>query len=155
MMSAIEHSPHSLASRILRFLQKPAHEQSRSLYVRWRRVFPSVPLPIRLPFGVWWVARNDYLGSTLSYDGFDLAERAFIQRFVRPGMTILDIGAHHGFYTLLLSKCVGPTGRVLAFEPSPRERHALRLNLRLNRAHNVLVHSAALGEAPGECQLHL
>ena len=39
-------------------------------------------------------------------------------------MTVLDIGAHHGLYTLLASRRVGRTGKVVAFEPSPAERKA-------------------------------
>ena len=93
-------------SRVRRFLRKPSHEKSRSIYARWKKLFPAVPFPVRLPFGVWFVGRNDYLGSTLTFDGFEPTGRAFVQRFLRPGMTVLDIGAHHGFYTLLASKLV-------------------------------------------------
>ncbi len=35
------------------------------------------------------------------------------------GMTAIDIGAHRGVYTYWMQKAVGPTGRVLAFEPQP------------------------------------
>jgi FkbM family methyltransferase len=132
-------------SRFWRFLGKPLHDKSRSLYVRWKRLLPWVPFPIRLPFGAWWIARDDYLGSTLTYDGFERAERAFVQRFLKPGMTVIDIGAHHGYYTLLMSKSVRGSGRVLAFEPSPRERKALLFHTRLNRCKNVTVQKWALG----------
>jgi FkbM family methyltransferase len=145
----------NLGSRILRFLRKPSHERSRSVYARWRRLFRNVPLPVRLPFGVWWIARNDYIGVTVLYDGFEIAERKFLRRFLRPGMTVLDIGSHHGFYALFLSKLVGKTGRVIAFEPSPRERRALRLNLLINFVSNVEIHAVALGEEIGQSKLHL
>ena len=70
-------------------------------------------------------------------------------------MTVLDIGAHHGYYTLLASQIVGPAGKVLAFEPSPRERKKLNLHLRLNRCKNVLIESCALGDADSAGQLFL
>jgi FkbM family methyltransferase len=64
-------------------------------------------------------------------------------------MTVLDVGAHAGFYTLLASACVGDAGRVMAFEPSPRERERLRAHLRLNRRTNVTVEAVAIGDAAG------
>lgn len=141
--------------RAWRFLLAPWREKARSFYFRWIRVFPSIPIPVRLPFGAWWLARDDYLGATLFYDGFENAEREFVESFVRPGMTVLDIGAHHGYYTLLASQIVGSAGKVLAFEPSPRERKKLNLHLRLNRCKNVLIESCALGDADSAGQLFL
>jgi len=141
--------------RFWQFLRKPLHDKSRSLYARWKRLLPGVPFPIRLPFGAWWIARDDYLGSTLTYDGFERAERAFVQRFLKPGMTVIDIGAHHGFYALLMSKCVRRSGRVFAFEPSPRERRALYLHLALNLGTNVTVVRGGLGQEDGYADLYV
>jgi len=112
-------------------------------------------MPVRLPFGAWFVARNDGLGSTLTYDGFEPRERSFVARYLRQGMIVLDIGAHHGFYTLLSSKLVGPAGKVFAFEPSPREQKALRLNLILNRCKNVSVQALALSDAETQTDLYV
>jgi FkbM family methyltransferase len=147
--------PSGILHRAWRFLQKPADEKSRSFYARWKRLFPNIPVPVRLPFGAWFVGRNDNLGDTLTFDGFEPAERAFVQRFLQPGMTVLDIGAHHGYYTLLASKLVGSAGRVIAFEPSPREQKALRLNLILNRCGNVSVQRVALGREETETTLYV
>jgi FkbM family methyltransferase len=105
---------------------------------------------MRLPFGGWWVLRNDNLGEPLRKGSFETAELAFVDRFLRPGMTVLDLGAHHGLYTLLASKRVGRKGRVISFEPSPRERKALRLNLLINLRRNVEVRNMALGGQAGE-----
>jgi FkbM family methyltransferase len=74
---------------------------------------------------------------------------------LQPGMTVLDIGAHHGLYTLLASKKVGRAGRVIAFEPSSRERKRLRRHLRVNACGNVEVEPYALGESSGEANLFL
>jgi FkbM family methyltransferase len=145
----------SFPVRVIRFFQKPLHEQSRSFYARWKRVFPGWPVPIRLPYGAWFVARDDYFGSTFTYDGFEADERAFVQGFLKPGMVVLDVGAHHGLYSLLASKYVGSEGVVEAFEPSPRERKALLLNLKLNRTKNVRVESIALGADNLEAQLYV
>jgi FkbM family methyltransferase len=141
--------------RVWRFLGKPWDEKARSLYFRWVRMFPRIPVPARLPFGGWWLARNDYIGAMLFYGGFEDSECSFAVRFLRSGMTVLDIGAHHGYYTLLASRKVGSEGRVVAFEPSPRERRRLNLHLRLNGCRNVETEDCALGETEGTAQLHL
>jgi FkbM family methyltransferase len=141
--------------RVWRFCRKPWREKFRSFYARWIRIFPSIPLPLWLPFGSWFLARSDYMSSAMIYGGFELPERAFLRRFLLPGMTVLDIGAHHGLYTLLASKLVGPGGKVVAFEPSPRERRALRLNVGLNRCKNVVIQDVALGDKTGKCNLYV
>jgi FkbM family methyltransferase len=155
MAAAQEFATNGLLPRMWRFLYKPWREKRRSFYFRWIWVFPNVPVPVRLPFGGWWLARNDYVGATLFYDGFESAERTFAENFVRPGATVLDIGAHHGYYTLLFSRKAGPQGKVVAFEPSPRERRRLALHLRINRCKNVAIEDCALGEAEGTEQLYL
>jgi FkbM family methyltransferase len=97
--------------------------------------------------------RNDYLGRTILDGQFESAEFAFVSRFLRPGMIVLDVGAHHGFYTLLLSKRVRKEGRVIAFEPSARERRALLRHLRINNCGNVRVEALALGSEEKDASL--
>lgn len=81
------------------------------------------------------------------------AETAFMNRFLRPGMTVLDVGANVGYHTLLAAQRVGPGGRVVAFEPDPWNHELLTRNLDLNRAANVVVVRTALGRGPGEAVL--
>jgi len=78
-----------------------------------------------------------------------------ISQSVSPGMTVLDIGAHGGFYTLLLSKLVGPKGRVIAFEPLPANFRLLEENIGLNGVENVVLRREALGEHSGEFDLEV
>src|SRR4029077_3471160 len=71
-------------------------------------------------------------------------------------MTVLDIGAHHGFYTMLAARRVGPTGRVISFEPSHRERKRLLVHLRLNHIlDSVSVFPIALGRETAEATLYV
>ncbi|MDH3733902.1 MAG: FkbM family methyltransferase [Gemmatimonadota bacterium] len=69
---------------------------------------------------------------------------------ISEGDTVLDVGAHTGFFTLLAAGEVGPRGRVIAFEPFPRNVDYLRRHVDLNRFENVDVVHAAVGEASGE-----
>ena len=73
-----------------------------------------------------------------------------IKEEVTTGMTVLDLGAQSGFYSLLLSKFVGPTGSVIAFEPLPANYRILDENLHLNRITNVTVEHAAVTDHSGE-----
>jgi hypothetical protein len=73
-----------------------------------------------------------------------------ITNHVKPGMTVLDIGAHGGFYALLLSKLVGPTGQMIAFEPLPANYRFLEENIALNRVTNVQIRREAVGKRSGE-----
>lgn len=118
-------------------------------------MFPGIPVPVRLPFGGWWLARNDFVGSALFSGGFENVERSFVETYLRPGMVVVDIGAHHGFYTLLASRKVGSDGRVLAIEASPRERKKLRLHLRINRCKNVQIENSGVGESEASGDLYL
>jgi FkbM family methyltransferase len=81
---------------------------------------------------------------------FEKAERKFVESFLRPGMTVLDIGAYYGLYTLAASVQVGREGRVIAFEPSPHQMKRLRLHLLLNRSKNVRTETMALGRVEGD-----
>src|SRR6202166_2263762 len=114
----------SVFSRGWRFLRKPWREKARAIGFKSSAALATIPRLTRLPFGTWWVMRNDNVGKPLLSGNFEKAEMAFVERFLRPGMIVLDLGAHHGLYSLLASKIVGAEGRVFAFEPSPRERRA-------------------------------
>ena len=118
------------------------------------RFLPWLPLLIRLPWGGWWLVFNDVMGHHLLFrDGFEEGEQNFVLHFLQAGMVVLDVGAHHGLYTLLASKKVGPQGHVIAFEPSPRELRRLQWNLFLNRCRNVRVVPSALGSGEGTAEL--
>jgi FkbM family methyltransferase len=108
-----------------------------------------------LSFGALWLVRRDDLGEHLLFGRFENAELAFVRRFLKPGMAVLDIGAHHGLYTLLASKQVGRVGKVFAFEPSPRERRSLRCHLILNHCWNVAVQPFAVARDDGKAELHV
>jgi FkbM family methyltransferase len=145
----------SLGRRVAGFLRRTRREQYLSLAARARRWFPEMPIPLRLQSGAWWLAKSSALDDELMHQGFEDTEAEFVANLLQPGMTVLDIGAHHGLYALLASRKVGRAGRVIAFEPSSRERKRLRRHLQVNRCGNVEVESCALGDAAGEANLFL
>lgn len=84
------------------------------------------------------------------FGDFSLGECFAFESILNPGDTAIDIGANLGVFTLVMSKSVGPTGRVLAFEPQPSIFDLLQQNLALNKAANVEPHMRALSSRVGE-----
>ncbi len=82
-------------------------------------------------------------------------EFLWLDRFLAPGMTVIDGGANMGLYTLYAARRVGPAGTVLAIEPSQRDFDRLTEHVRLNRLHNVRCRRLALSRAPGRGQLRV
>lgn len=141
-------------TRLKNFWKKPLELKLQALRYHfktklWRRTFPWLPLPLRLPFGAWWLAYNDALSDAVFAGFLDGPNQKFLARCLRPEMIAIDVGAHHGYYTLLMAKMVQSSGRVIAFEPSPREFRRLRRHVRLNRCTNVTTEPLAIAKQAG------
>lgn len=83
------------------------------------------------------------------------AETLALLRMLQPGMTVVDVGAHVGYYSVLCAQRVGRAGRVIAFEPEAQNRRLLHANLLLNDCANVAVHASAVDAAAGSARLFL
>ncbi len=77
----------------------------------------------------------------------------FFTNVLQPGDTVVDIGAHIGYFSLLAARTVGPAGRVYAFEPEPTNYRRLRDHLVQNGLEQVQSFNVALGAVPGEAQM--
>jgi FkbM family methyltransferase len=97
---------------------------------------------------------HDYVGRAAYYFGdLDPKITNVCRLLVKPGSTVCDIGANIGIVTLILSKLVGESGQVFAFEPNPRCFDALEAAVRHNQITNVSVEQFALGSESGELEL--
>ena len=83
----------------------------------------------------------------------DRAERRLIRTILFPGAVVVDVGANIGIYSRFFSGCIGPTGVVHAFEPSPKNFR--RLQSAMDKLPNVRLSRAAVGERSGRSQLYL
>ena len=141
--------------RLKHLCQRPARMNYAALTRRIHSRFSRALVPVRLPFGVWWLIRGDDVSKAILEERFENREFNFVQRFLEPGMTVLDIGAHHGLYSLLSARVVGSRGRVFSFEPSPRECKALRRHVRINFLSNIEVQALAIGDENKTADLHV
>jgi FkbM family methyltransferase len=81
-------------------------------------------------------------------------ELAYLENALSPGQTFIDVGANLGIYTLVASKIVGPSGRVIAFEPSSQSFSLLKSNITLNGFTNVQVYPTAVSDKIGKAFLY-
>ncbi len=90
------------------------------------------------------------LGGPLLHDGrYEDHLSRFLEDQIRPGMTVVDIGANIGYHTLLAAGRVGPTGRVLAFEPNSENCRLLLLSLRRSGLAHVTLFPVGLSDRAG------
>ncbi len=78
-----------------------------------------------------------------------------IRDYVAVGDTVYDIGANIGYVSLSLAKRVGPAGKVIAFEPVPRNIEAFRQNIEINALPNVRLLEAAASTHAGEAVIRM
>ena len=102
------------------------------------------------------IRNYDLIGKQLIKNGvFEKRTCDEIMSRVKKRMTVLDVGANIGYYTVLMASRVGPSGRVVAFEPNPRMVDELRYNIELNNFSNVSIQRIALSDVSGSAILFL
>ena len=105
---------------------------------------------VRLELGTDYVARSIFYGHDWE------PEETNLLRSVTPvGGTFIDVGANIGYFTLLASRWVGPSGRVYAFEPVSVTYARLRRNLALNPTDNVTAVNEGASSSPGTAAIAL
>lgn len=94
--------------------------------------------PLLLP------ARDQVMRAQIARTGdWEPDEAMLFAGAIAPGTTVVDIGAHVGYYTLLSAAAAGRRGRVIAVEPDPVNAALLRENVRRRRLRTVTVIEAA------------
>ena len=113
-----------------------------------RKIFgQTMHLPLRRPGITFQLAINGKR---------ELLETEIFQREVRPGMTILDLGANIGYYTLMAVAAVGPEGKVYAVEPFPDSFETLCRNVESNGLSSIVeCTQLAISDASGKGRLYL
>jgi FkbM family methyltransferase len=85
----------------------------------------------------------------------ELEHKVMLEQVLKPGMMVLDIGANIGYYALMELGMIGPSGKLVAVEPSPSNVELLKRNLALNGYDGIEVHQAAVSDQSGVKQFFL
>jgi len=123
---------HSTIYKIMQNAFVPLIEKSMSFYT-----LPDDPLWLRM----------DLLTGSYEKETVKL-----VNQLVKPGMTVLDIGAHVGYYTRLFAKLIGSTGQLIGFEPHPKHFSMLCNNVQSLK--NVHLVQMAISNQEGTATLH-
>jgi FkbM family methyltransferase len=89
------------------------------------------------------------------FNEYEREETERIAQLVRPDMTVLDIGANLGYFTLQMARLAGGGGKIHAFKPNPEMFTRLEENVRFNPEladGRIKIHRLALGEKEGEAE---
>ncbi len=81
---------------------------------------------------------------------YEMKVQDALVRELRPGGVFYDVGAHHGFFSLLAAGRVGPDGKVFSFEPFRANVERMRELFGANGVENAEIIEAAVGGEPGE-----
>ena len=84
---------------------------------------------------------------------YESETQRYIKDHLKPGMTAVDIGAHMGFFSILMADCVGARGSVYSFEPEEMNFKKLQMNLSSNRLTWVTPFHTALSDRSGNRKL--
>jgi FkbM family methyltransferase len=78
-------------------------------------------------------------------------EMAFIRdHLIKKGDIVFDCGAHQGCTTIVLANWVGEEGKVISFEPVPKNCEIIKKNIQLNNLTNVILEEKAVGAGIGK-----
>lgn len=125
---------------------------SGKLHELWKSLLAPIMLRIRSgPLaGKRWIAAS---GSNFISGRYEPEKTATIGNTVRDGDIVFDIGAHVGYFAVLMSGLVGTSGKVFAFEPRPLNQRYLARHVRVNGCDNVEILQLCVGDHSGPALL--
>lgn len=71
-------------------------------------------------------------------EDYEIEHVTFINEVVKEAMTVIDIGAHIGFFSIIFAKRVGARGKVIAFEPTSSTYELLNKTIKINKIKDIV-----------------
>jgi len=97
---------------------------------------------------------NDGLALSI-FKIYEPNQTEIVKKYVREGDIVIDIGAHVGYYTLLMAQLVGKNGKVYSFEPDPVNFQLLKKSVEINGFENVVLIQKAVSNITDKVKLFL
>ena len=97
---------------------------------------------------------NDGLALSI-FKIYEPNQTEIVKKYVRKGDIVIDIGAHVGYYTLLMAQLVGKNGKVYSFEPDPVNFQLLKKSVEINGFENVVLIQKAVSNITDKVKLFL
>jgi FkbM family methyltransferase len=91
-----------------------------------------------------WLHLNPRTGRDYFHGDVEPEVQVVLRKYLRPGMTVYDIGANVGFFSLLAARLVGSAGEIAAFEADPEIAARLRENVARNQDARISVEEKAV-----------
>ncbi|GJL54515.1 MAG: hypothetical protein NPIRA02_16470 [Nitrospirales bacterium] len=85
----------------------------------------------------------------------EVDHKIILEKVLKHGMKVLDIGANIGYYVLMEQRLIGPSGRIVAVEPSPSNITLLKRNIELNDYGSIEVIQGAVSDVSGTRKFYL
>jgi hypothetical protein len=103
------------------------------------------------------ISKSDYFISKYvnQFHEYEPIETEFLRKNIHPGESVLNIGAHVGIFSALISKLVGVNGTITAVEPENLNYHLLKSNMRKHAHPNWKAYNFAAGSEDSISLLHV
>lgn len=116
-----------------------------------RRLTPDY---VDIPEGRVIFDRDDpVMSGAISFGKYEPETIALFRSYLKEGMTVVDIGANLGYFTVIAAGLVGPSGKVFSYEPDPHNFALLEKNVSVNGFKNVTNFPVALSDRRGTREL--
>ncbi len=93
------------------------------------------------------------MSGSISLGQYEPEMMRLFRSYLKPGMTVVDIGANLGFFTVIAAHHAGPTGKIFSYEPDPHNFSLLEKNIEANGFKNVAASPLALSDRAGTREL--
>ncbi len=139
----------SARSRLIKMVYRGPVRKFNRLIKKW-----SLPEYVELEGNMFYIDRFDTLDLNNGPYGSKLFRDLLIDN-IREGDIALNIGANIGYYTVLMAKKAGESGKVYAFEPDHENFNILRKNIACNNCLNIEPVKKAVSDKDGKAKLYL
>ena len=141
-------------------LAKELNGDCTQLSAAWTQVSPDtsftyLPFDQNIVLAVQPSFKSIVTGVLLSEGDWFESEMEFWRNWLKPGMTVIDVGANAGVYAFSAARLVGSEGKVIAIEPFPACAEYLRETCKVNQLNWVKVHGAAASDREGTVHLSI